>query len=104
MITTEPAETVTLYLSRRGLGSKIQLPAFDRMSLVPVTSVRSLGGILDAFVTMEAQISSVAWLAFYHLWIVKQLVLYLTPCDLAIVTHAIVLPDWITVNSTQGYP
>lgn len=36
----------------------------------------------------EGQVSSVDRVAFYHLWLLRQMVPYLTPQDLAIVTHA----------------
>lgn len=57
-----------LFLSYRGMGPGIQLPALSGALLVPALNVRSLGLILDASYTMEAQISFVAQLVFYHYW------------------------------------
>lgn len=49
------------------------------MPLVPLPSMKRLGVILYAWLTMKAQISSAAQSAFYHLQLVRQLVPYLTP-------------------------
>lgn len=59
------------------------------------------GGVLEAPLSTEAQIFSIAQSAFDHLQQVRQLVLHLTPR----VTDAMVTPDWITVTySMQSYP
>lgn len=44
--------------------------------------------VLDVSVSTESQIPNVARSAFYHLWQVRLLVPYLSPCDSATVIHA----------------
>lgn len=88
MATTDPIEIKSnkdggsVCESRR---SEIGDPAPNR---VPSLSVKTLGMILDASLIIKDHISSVDWSAFYLLQLVKQLVPYLTHCNLSTVTHA----------------
>lgn len=79
-----------LCLSCSGVDSGILLPALDSAPLMSAPTVKSLGLILDASFSMKAQVTDVARLAFYHVWLVKQLVPYLSSHNLAIVIHTIV--------------
>lgn len=49
--------------------------------------VKNVRMILDVSLTTEVQVFSVPRLAFYHLWLVRQLVPYLPSQDFAIVIH-----------------
>ena len=75
---------------------EICLPQLDGTTLTTSTTVKSLGVILDASLSMETQIAKVARQAFYHLRQVKQLAPYLSQDDLATVIHA-------TVSSRLDY-
>ena len=55
-----------------------------------MSSVKSLGVILDSTLSMEAQVANAACLAFFHLRQARQLAPYLSTPDLATVIHATV--------------
>ena len=65
-----------------------ELPTLDRTQLTPVSSVRSLGMILGSTLSMEAEITNVACLAFFHLRQAQQRAPYLSTPNLAMVVHA----------------
>lgn len=81
-----PMKKEILYLSHEGLGAEVWLPAVDCGA-----TVKCLGAILHASLSMEAQISA-ARSAFYHLYLVR----YLTSWDFGTVIHA-------AVTSRQDY-
>lgn len=56
----------------------------------PTLRVKSLGIILDDSLSVEAQLTASALLAFYHLQLPRQLVSYLAAWDLATAIHAMV--------------
>ena len=72
------------------MGSGGQLPSLAGVQLVPAPSVRSLGVTFDASLSMEAQVTATAQLAFFHLRRIRQLAPYLSRPDLATVIHATV--------------
>lgn len=80
-----PTKKEALYLSHGSLGSGIQLPILDGAPLVLAPRVGSLGMILDASLSLEVQISTAARSTFYHLWLIRHLIPYLTSQD---------LPNW----------
>lgn len=49
-----------------------------------------MGMILNVSLSMEAQVTVVSILAFYHLWLIRQLVPCLTIWDLATVIYAMI--------------
>lgn len=75
----------------RGEGNLgIQLSAPNGTPLMPLLMVMSLGVLLDASLLGEAQVTNTAQSAFYGLWLVKQLLPYLSPHKLATVIHTAV--------------
>lgn len=72
-----PLKTEVLYLSYRGPESGIQLPDFNGAPLVLSSEVKSVGMVLDASLSMGAQVTTTIRSVFYHLKLVKQLVPYL---------------------------
>lgn len=77
-----------LFLCGTELSSGNQLLTFGEGPLTLAAAMRSLGVLLETSLSMEAQVPIVAILAFYHFWLVRQLVSYLSSCDLATVIHA----------------
>lgn len=69
---------------------EIQLLTFNGPPLMPSSEVSSLGVALDTSLSMEAQVTMTARIAFYHLRLVKLLVPYLDSHDLAIMIHAMI--------------
>ena len=65
-------------------------PVLDRVALPLKEQVRSLGVLLEPSLSLEAQVASVAWNAFYQLRLVVQLHPYLDRDSLASVVHALV--------------
>ena len=85
-----PQKTEVLWLGKNNPEEKTSLPCLDGTPLTISTSVKNLGVIFDASLSVEAQITTVAHQAFYHLRQAKLPVPYLTPDDLATVIHATV--------------
>ena len=48
-------------------------PVLDGAALPLKEQVHSLGFLLESSLSLEAQVASVAWSAFYQLWLVAQL-------------------------------
>ena len=69
---------------------EICLPHLDSAPLTISTTVKNLGVMFDASLSMEAQITKVAQQAFYHLRQIKLPAPYLSSDDLATVIHATV--------------
>lgn len=68
-----PSKPEVLWLGW-GLSQGIQLPALGRVQLVPASSVRSLGVILDASLSLEAHVTKMARMAFFDLCQAQQLI------------------------------
>lgn len=60
------------------------------VTLTPTLVVRSLGVILDEFLSMELMTSAVARSAFYYFQMARQLVPYLSTCNLTTVLDAMI--------------
>ncbi|XP_053261122.1 uncharacterized protein LOC128421867 [Podarcis raffonei] len=73
------------------MGMRDQLPSLAGAQLVPLPSVKSLGVILDASLSMEVQVTATPKATFFHLRRIMQLVPYLSRPDLATVIHATVI-------------
>lgn len=71
-----------------GLG--IRLPVLDGALLTPVSSLKNLVVILDASLTMEAHVTNIARLVFFHLSHTRQLAPFLLCPDLATVIFVMV--------------
>jgi hypothetical protein len=65
----------------------------------PVSTVRSLGVILDSHLTMDAQVRSACKKAFYHLRRISQIRKFLTESALAQLIHAFVITQLDYCNS-----
>uniref|UniRef100_A0A670IWM0 Reverse transcriptase domain-containing protein n=1 Tax=Podarcis muralis TaxID=64176 RepID=A0A670IWM0_PODMU len=94
-----PSKTEVLWLGRDGMGMRDQLPSLAGVQLVPLPSVKSLSVILDASLSMEAQVTATAKATFFHLRRIKPLVPYLSRPDLATVIHATVISRLDYCNS-----
>lgn len=66
-------------MSHGVLGLGIRLPTPDGVPLVSTLSVKSLGVILNVFLSLEVQVTAIARSAFYHHQLIRQLVPYLVP-------------------------
>lgn len=81
-------EVLWLANSRPRLES--QLWILDGVPWIEVPSVKSLGVTLDNSLSMEAQVTKVARLAFLQLCHIRQLASYFSHSDLATVIHTTV--------------
>lgn len=79
-----------------------QCPVFDGVPLSLASTVKILGMILDATVTMEAQVPSVARLVIFQLHQFRQLAPYLSHSDLVNVIPTMVTSTLDFCN--QFYP
>lgn len=59
-LTLNPMKTEVLWQAREDSGLRCQLPALEGVILTLLQSIESKGAILDAFLSMEAQITNVA--------------------------------------------
>lgn len=67
------------------------LPVLDGVTLPLKEQVHSLGVLLDLSVPLEAQMASVAWIAFYQLRLLAQMCPYMDRESLASVFYALVM-------------
>ena len=94
-----PQKIEVLWVGKKQSDVEIRLPHLDGTPLTTSTTIKSLGVIFDASLSIEAQITKVAHQAFYHLRQVKQLAPYLFQDDLATLIHATVTSRFHYCNS-----
>ena len=85
-----PQKTEVLWVGKRNSNKEIRLPHLDGTPQTISTTIKKLGVIFDASLSMEIQIAKVAHQAFYHSCQAKLLAPYLSSDDLATVIHATV--------------
>lgn len=84
------SKTDILWLGNSGMGLGSQLPALHGVPLTLAPTVKSLGKILDASLTMEAQVTRMSRVAFLQLRQVQQLTPSLSCFNIAAVIHSTV--------------
>lgn len=73
---------------------------FPRSAEIPfIWSLSKECIILDHRLTLQDHVSAVVKSLSFHFWNISKIKHFLTQADLLLVTHAIVLPGWITAVS-----
>lgn len=75
------------------------IPVLDRAKLPPKEQVHSLGMLLDPGLLLDKWVAAVAIGAYYQLWLVSQLQLFLDRKDLATVVHILVVSKLDNCNA-----
>lgn len=73
------------------MGIRICPLTISKVTLMLLPMERALGIILDAFLFVGVQVTTIARTAFYHFWLIGLLVPYLSTCNLATVIQAMVI-------------
>jgi len=89
-------EVMLVYSKHVGVEPAPYLLTVGDADIRPVSTVRSLGVILDSHLTMDAQVRSACKKTFYHLRTISQIRKFLTESALAQLIHAFVISQLAT--------